>query len=95
EIRLAYALTIHKSQGSEFPVVLMGVAMEHFVMLKRNLVYTGITRARKLMVMVGDARAVGQAVKDDSIGERHSKLAEWLSEHGRAGEGEGEFEGDR
>ncbi|MHB1826401.1 MAG: SF1B family DNA helicase RecD2 [Steroidobacteraceae bacterium] len=99
EIRLAYALTIHKSQGSEFPVVVMGIAGEHFVMLKRNLVYTGITRARRLMVLVGDARAVGQAVKDDSIDERHSKLAEWLAESGRAGEGEGEddgeFEGDR
>ena len=80
EIRLAYALTIHKSQGSEFPVVLMAVAMEHFVMLKRNLIYTGITRARRLMVLVGDARAVGMAVKDDSTGERHSKLAEWLAE---------------
>ena len=96
EIRLAYALTIHKSQGSEFPVVLMGVAMEHFVMLKRNLIYTGITRARKLMVMVGDARAVGQAVKDDSIGERHSKLAEWLAERAgadKAGTGEDAVEG--
>ena len=84
EIRLAYALTIHKSQGSEFPVVVMGIAGEHFVMLKRNLVYTGITRARRLMVLVGDARAVGQAVKDDSIDERHSKLAEWLAERGGA-----------
>ena len=82
EIRLAYALTIHKSQGSEFPVVLMAIAREHFVMLKRNLIYTGITRAKKLMVMVGDARAVGQAVKDDSLDERYSKLAEWLREHG-------------
>lgn len=96
EIRLAYALTIHKSQGSEFPVVLIGVAMEHFVMLKRNLIYTGITRAKRLMVMVGDARAVGQAVKDDSTGERHSKLAEWLREHGgtnEAGAEEGVVEG--
>ncbi|MDA8348455.1 MAG: ATP-dependent RecD-like DNA helicase, partial [Pseudomonadota bacterium] len=82
EIRLAYALTIHKSQGSEFPVVLMAVAWEHFVMLKRNLIYTGITRAKRLMVLVGDARAVGQAVKDDSTGDRHSKLAEWLAERG-------------
>ena len=82
EIRLAYALTIHKSQGSEFPVVLMAIAREHFVMLKRNLIYTGITRARKLMLLVGDARAVGQAVKDDSLDERYSKLAEWLSEQG-------------
>ena len=89
EIRLAYALTIHKSQGSEFPVVLMAVAREHFVMLKRNLVYTGITRARKLMVMVGDARALCQAVKDDSIDERHSKLAEWLREGEGADEGAG------
>ena len=96
EIRLAYALTIHKSQGSEFPVVLMAIAREHFVMLKRNLVYTGITRARKLMVMVGDARAVGQAVKDDSIDERHSKLAEWLREcdgADQAGTDEGVGEG--
>jgi len=73
-------LAIHKSQGSEFPVVLMPVAMEHFVMLKRNLIYTGITRARKLMVLVGDARAVAMAVKDDSSQERYSKLSEWLAE---------------
>lgn len=80
EIRLAYALTIHKSQGSEFPVVIMGLTMQHWVMLKRNLIYTGITRAKQLMLMVGDVRAVAKAVGDDSIDERHSKLAEWLRE---------------
>jgi exodeoxyribonuclease V alpha subunit len=90
EIRLAYALTIHKSQGSEFPVVLMPVAMEHFVMLKRNLIYTGITRARKLMVLVGDARAVAMAVKDDSSQERYSKLAEWLAEAAGADAADGD-----
>ena len=62
ELRLAWAITIHKSQGSEFPAVVVPVSMQHFVMLQRNLLYTAITRGRKLVVLVGDAKAAALAV---------------------------------
>lgn len=78
ELRLAYALTIHKSQGSEFPVVLMPLAMEHWTMLKRNLVYTGVTRARKLCVVVGQKMAMRKAIESAQNDERFSLLMEWL-----------------
>jgi exodeoxyribonuclease V alpha subunit len=78
ELVLAYAITIHKSQGSEFPVVVMPLDTGHFVMLKRNLVYTGITRAKKLMVMIGSKKAAWMAVQDTQVAERYSRLKEWL-----------------
>jgi len=78
ELELAYAMTIHKSQGSEFPVVVMPLDMSHFVMLKRNLVYTGITRAKKLMLMIGSKKAAWTAVQDAKVPERYSRLKEWL-----------------
>jgi exodeoxyribonuclease V alpha subunit len=78
ELSLAYAFTIHKSQGSEFPVVVMPVDWSHFTMLKRNLLYTGITRARKLCVMVGQPTAVAVAVRTPQIDERYSRLKDWL-----------------
>lgn len=78
ELRLAYALTIHRSQGSEFPAVLMGLTMNHFMMLKRNLLYTGITRARKLMLIYGSAKAAAIAAGNCQIEERYSKLRDWL-----------------
>ena len=56
ELTLAYATTIHKSQGSEYPIVVMPVLMTHYVMLQRNLVYTGITRAKKICVLIGTKR---------------------------------------
>jgi len=83
EITLAYAFTIHKSQGSEFGVVIMPVELGHFTMLKRNLVYTGITRAKKLMAIVGQKKAMTIAVKNSQIDERYSRLCDWLRE-GRA-----------
>lgn len=64
QLSLAYAMSIHKSQGSEYPVVVMPVVMSHFMMLERKLIYTGITRARKLVVLVGSRRALGMAVKN-------------------------------
>ena len=64
QLALAYAMSIHKSQGSEYPVVVMPVVMSHFMMLERKLIYTGITRARKLVVLVGSRRALGMAVKN-------------------------------
>lgn len=78
ELRLAYAFTIHKSQGSEFPVVIMPVSYDHWTMLKRNLLYTGVTRARKLCVIVGQKQAVRVAVQTAQNEERYSRLKEWL-----------------
>lgn len=78
ELRLAYAFTIHKSQGSEFPVVIMLLASEHWTMLKRNLFYTGVTRARKLCVVVGQKMAARIAVQTAQNDERYSRLKEWL-----------------
>ena len=63
ELALAYAVTIHKSQGSEYPIVVMPFTMSHFVMLQRNLLYTGVTRAKKILVLVGEKKAVYYAIK--------------------------------
>ena len=63
ELQLAYALSIHKSQGSEFPCVVIPMSTQHYVMLERSLIYTAITRARKLVVLVGDPRALELAVQ--------------------------------
>ena len=78
ELTLAYAVTVHKSQGSEFPVVVMPVLTQHYVMLQRNLLYTGVTRAKKLCVLVGNKKAIGIAVKNNKVAERWSGLAERL-----------------
>ena len=78
ELRLAYALTVHKCQGSQFPVVVMLLDTSHFKMLKRNTVYTGMTRAMKLMIIIGRTKAMQIAVADSSIEKRYSKLKDWL-----------------
>jgi len=74
----AYAATIHKSQGSEYPAVVIPVMTQHYTMLQRNLIYTGITRGKKLVVIVGQAKAVAIAVKNVSGRHRWTKLKEWL-----------------
>lgn len=74
----AYAATIHKSQGSEYPVVVVPVMTQHYAMLQRNLPYTGVTRGKKLVVLVGQKKAVAIVVKNVSGRRRWSKLAEWL-----------------
>jgi exodeoxyribonuclease V alpha subunit len=74
----AYAATIHKSQGSEYPAVVIPVMTQHFAMLQRNLIYTGVTRGKKLVVLVGQKKAVAIAVKNISGRRRWSKLDEWL-----------------
>ncbi len=74
QITLAYAVTVHKSQGSEYPVVLMPLLSSHFMMLQRNLLYTGMTRAKKLMILVGSKRAVSMAVRNTVQEPRHSLL---------------------
>ena len=70
ELVLAYAATVHKSQGSEYPIVVMPVLMTHYVMLQRNLVYTGVTRAKKLMVMIGSTKALALAVRNVTVTRR-------------------------
>ena len=78
EIVLAYATTIHKAQGSEYPIVVMPVMMTHYVMLQRNLIYTGITRAKKGLVLVGSKKAVWVAVNNMKVEKRNTLLAERL-----------------
>lgn len=75
----AYAATIHKSQGSEYPAVVIPVMTQHYAMLQRNLIYTGVTRGKKLVVLVGQAKAVAIAVKNVSGRRRWTKLQEWLA----------------
>ena len=74
----AYAATIHKSQGSEYPAVIIPVLTQHYAMLQRNLLYTGVTRGKRLVVLVGQKKAVAIAVRNVSGRRRWSKLAEWL-----------------
>lgn len=80
EIVHAYAITIHKSQGSEYPIVVMPVLMNHYVMLQRNLIYTGITRAKKILVVIGTKKALSYAVKNVTVTDRNTLLKERLSE---------------
>ncbi|MBQ9772433.1 MAG: ATP-dependent RecD-like DNA helicase [Lentisphaeria bacterium] len=78
QLTLAYAVTIHKSQGSEFPAVVIPLLNQHFIMLRRNLLYTGITRAKKLMVLVGSRKAISMAVRNTAAEPRFSLLKERL-----------------
>jgi len=74
ELQLAYAATVHKSQGSEYPAVVIPIHTQHFVMLQRNLLYTAVTRARKLVVLVGSRKALGIAVRNADVAFRCSRL---------------------
>ena len=74
ELALAYAITIHKSQGSEFPAVVIPLAMQHYLLLQRNLVYTGVTRGKRLVVLVGQPKALGLAVRNNRTERRFSGL---------------------
>jgi exodeoxyribonuclease V alpha subunit len=78
ELVLAYATTVHKSQGSEYPAVVVPLTTQHFPMLQRNLVYTGVTRGKRLVVLVGQKRALAIAVRGQQTRRRWSKLKEWL-----------------
>ena len=78
ELVHAYATTIHKAQGSEYPIVVMPILMTHFVMLQRNLLYTGITRAKKVLVMIGSKKALAYAVHNVTVSQRNTKLKERL-----------------
>ena len=79
ELVLAYAMTIHKSQGSEYPAVIVILHTQHYVMLQRNLLYTAITRGRKLVLLMGVPYAVDQAIKTNTVRERRTGLAERLA----------------
>ncbi|MDE7244090.1 MAG: ATP-dependent RecD-like DNA helicase, partial [Oscillospiraceae bacterium] len=81
ELALAYATTIHKSQGSEYPIVVIPVSMSHYIMLQRNLIYTGVTRAKKICVLVGTEKALRYAVRNMTVQDRNTKLKERLQKN--------------
>lgn len=89
ELDLAYAITIHKSQGSEFPAVVIPLAMQQYVLLRRNLVYTAVTRGRRLVVVIGQKQALARALAQDRIEARHSGLLARLRGAGSSGGGTG------
>jgi len=80
----AYAISVHKSQGSEYPVVIIPIVTQHYVMLQRNLLYTAITRGKKLVIIVGTMKAVARAVRNDSISQRCTHLKDRLRRHLKA-----------
>ena len=75
ELALAYAISVHKSQGSEYPVIILPLVTRHYVMLQRNLLYTALTRARQMVILIGSAKAVRVAVQTDAPARRRSLLA--------------------
>ncbi len=79
ELVLAYAVSIHKSQGSEYPAVVLPILPQHYIMLQRNLLYTGVTRGRKLVVIVGSRKALHMAVRNNKVVVRHTRLRERLA----------------
>lgn len=79
ELAPAYAISIHKSQGSEYPAVVIPIMMQHYVLLQRNLIYTGATRGKKLVILVGESRALHMAVKNNKTRKRYTRLAERLA----------------
>src|SRR5215213_10156202 len=75
----AFATTIHKSQGSEYPAVVIPIVTQHYTMLARNLLYTGVTRGKRLVVLVGQRKAIGIAVRGSQAKRRWTKSREWLA----------------
>ena len=80
EVALAYAVTVHKSQGSEYPIVVCPVTTQHYMMLQKNLLYTAITRAKKVLVLIGSKKALSIAVRNKKSAERNTLLAQRLQE---------------
>jgi len=78
QITLSYATTIHKSQGSEYPAIIIPLTMQSYMMLRRNLIYTAITRGKKLVIVIGEKKAFAMAVRDSKSSNRYSKLKDWL-----------------
>ncbi len=81
QLVLAYAVSVHKAQGSEFPAVVMPLLTSHYMMLQRNLLYTAVTRAKKLCVLVGSRKAIGIAVRNNKVAERYTAL-DWRLSRG-------------
>lgn len=86
DLELAYAITIHKSQGSEYPATVILLHMSQYVMLRRNLVYTAVTRGKRLVVLIGEKKAVNHGIRNSVEGERMTALAEWLVHPQREGD---------
>ncbi|HWU39289.1 MAG TPA: ATP-binding domain-containing protein, partial [Candidatus Acidoferrum sp.] len=86
ELTLAYAATVHKSQGSEYPCVILPLHTTHYVMLQRNLLYTAVTRAKRLLILAGTKKALAIAVKNDATIRRRSRLADRLVAFGKSGQ---------
>ncbi|OPX86147.1 MAG: ATP-dependent RecD-like DNA helicase [Pelotomaculum sp. PtaB.Bin104] len=78
EVVLSYATTIHKAQGSEYPIVIIPLTMQHFIMLQKNLLYTGVTRAKKIVIIIGSKKAIECAVKNNKVTERNTGLKDRL-----------------
>jgi exodeoxyribonuclease V alpha subunit len=78
EIRPAYAISVHKSQGSEYPAIVLPLLTQHYIMLQRNLIYTAVTRGKRLVVIVGSKKALAMGIKNDRIMKRYTLLAEKL-----------------
>lgn len=78
EITIAYAITIHKSQGLEYPIVIIPITTQSYMMLQKNLLYTGITRGKKIVVLIGQKKAISMAVRNNKEENRITKLKEWL-----------------
>jgi len=79
EINPAYAISVHKSQGSEYPAVVLPLLSQHYIMLQRNLIYTAVTRGKRLVIIVGSKRALAMGIKNDRVMNRHTRLAERLA----------------
>jgi exodeoxyribonuclease V alpha subunit len=78
ELALAYAVSVHKSQGSEYPAVILPILPQHYMLLQRTLLYTAVTRAKRLLVVIGSKKAVGMALRNHRTSRRHSLLANRL-----------------
>ena len=81
EVVLAYAMTVHKSQGSEYPIVIAPLTTQHFMMLQRNLLYTCVTRAKKVFVLIGSKRAIAMAIKNNRVTQRNTRLDQRLKHY--------------
>jgi exodeoxyribonuclease V alpha subunit len=84
EIVLAYAVSVHKSQGSEYPAVIIPLLTQHYVLLQRNLIYTAVTRGKKLVIIVGTKRALAIAVRNNKMEKRYTYLKDRLASAGKA-----------